>query len=57
MRIVETEMIIKPATIGHRYPHRLSRKLVIAEEGIAPRDRGVSITPLMNVVNLCTEVA
>jgi hypothetical protein len=56
-RIVEREMIITPNTMGHLYPHRLSRKLVIAEAEITPRDRGVSITPLIDVDDSCTKVA
>ena len=56
-RMVEREMMVKPDTIGHRYPHRLSKKLVTAEAEMTPRERGVSIIPLISVDNLCTEVA
>lgn len=56
-RIVEKEIMPKPHTMGHRYPHRLSRKLVTVEAKIIPSDRGVSIIPLSSVESLCTEVA
>ena len=56
-RMVEREMMLKPNTMGHRYPHRLSRKLVTAEAKITQSERGVSIIPLSRVDSLCTEVA
>ena len=56
-RSVVQETMARPHTMGHRYPHRLSRKLVIADAAMVPKDRGVSIIPLINVESLCTEVA
>ena len=51
-RRVENEIIINPQIIGHRYPTRLSSKLVMTEAGITARERGVNIIPLANVDKL-----